>query len=163
MTPYQALYAREPNTLSKYAKTNNVSVDFELKQCEALLVQLEENLREAQAIMKALADRHRRDGSFNVGEWVWVKPHHYKQHNLAQRLNFKLFAHYVGLFQITKKIGAVAYKLKLSKVHPIFHVSVLKPFFGDPMFVTPSPLLGDYVLYQIKGSHVNNISHVNIG
>ena len=38
---------------------------------------------------------------------------------------------YIGPVKIAKRIGSVAYKVKLSpnmKMHPVFHVSLLKPY-----------------------------------
>lgn len=40
-----------------------------------------------------------------------------------------------GPFRIIKRVGKVAYKLELPsrlKVHPVFHVSMLKPYHQDP-------------------------------
>ncbi|KAA3453699.1 Chromo domain-containing protein/gag-asp_proteas domain-containing protein [Gossypium australe] len=39
-----------------------------------------------------------------------------------------------GPFKVLKRVGKVAYKLELPtklKVHTVFHVSMLKPFYGD--------------------------------
>jgi hypothetical protein len=51
----------------------------------------------------------------------------------------KLSMKYFGSYMILSKIGNVAYKLELPanyQVHPVFHVSRLKPFTADyaPMF-----------------------------
>ena len=45
-----------------------------------------------------------------------------------------LVPRYDGPFEVIRKMGAVAYRLKLLerlKLHPIFHVSYLKPFHED--------------------------------
>ena len=52
------------------------------------------------------------------------------QSSLAPRSHNKLCFKYFGPFEIIDKINDVAYKLKLqegSSIHPVFHVSLLKP------------------------------------
>ncbi|URE24116.1 hypothetical protein MUK42_17528 [Musa troglodytarum] len=46
----------------------------------------------------------------------------------------KLSSRFYGPYQITERIGAVTYKLKLlqdAKIHPVFHVPCLKPKLGE--------------------------------
>lgn len=58
----------------------------------------------------------------------------YRQSSLIQRKNLKLSPCFYGPYQIEKKIGEVAYRLKLppsSQIHNVFHVSQLKPKVGQ--------------------------------
>lgn len=88
----------------------------------------------AQDRMKAQDDKKRSDRSFEVGEWVFVKLRAHRQNSVVTRINAKLAARYYGPYPITERIGAVAYKLRLptsSRVHPVFHVSLLKKAVGQ--------------------------------
>ncbi|XP_071905696.1 uncharacterized protein [Coffea arabica] len=53
----------------------------------------------------------------------------------------KLKPRYIGPFEVLKRIGNVAYQLKLpasmAKVHDVFHVSMLKKYYSDPSHVLP--------------------------
>ncbi|KAM1381762.1 hypothetical protein ACFX2F_034308 [Malus domestica] len=53
----------------------------------------------------------------------------------------KLSPRYIGPYVITERVGEVAYKLELppelSKVHDVFHVSMLRHYFSDPSYVIP--------------------------
>ncbi|XP_070662269.1 uncharacterized protein [Malus domestica] len=54
----------------------------------------------------------------------------------------KLSPRYIGPYQITERVGEVAYRLELppelSKVHDVFHVSMLRHYISDPSHVIPA-------------------------
>lgn len=105
-----------------------------LQERDKVLALLKENLSKAQQTMKKFADSKRRVLEFQVGDHVLVKLQPYRQHSIALRRNQKLGLRYFGPFQIIAKIGPVAYKLLLpptAKIHPVFHVSALKPYKGE--------------------------------
>jgi len=96
--------------------------------------------------MKAITDRHRRDHEFQVGEWVLVKLWPYRQSTISGTAQSKLSKHFYRPFRISVRMGTIAYKLALpehSRIHPVFHCSILKPFIGplDAVQVEDLPLV----------------------
>ena len=76
--------------------------------------------------MKAQADQHRSDKSFQEGDLVYLRLQSYKQLSLRAKGFNKLSPSYFGHFQILQRVGQVAYKLALPDgcwLHPVFHVS----------------------------------------
>lgn len=66
-----------------------------------------------------------------MGEQVLLKFQPYVQQSVVTRCYLKLAFKYFGPFEVEQKMGQAAYKLKLpegSLIHPVFHVSQLKPF-----------------------------------
>jgi hypothetical protein len=135
MSPFKALYGREPPTLVRYEPqaSDPPTLQAELMERDKLIQQLKSNLERAQQYMKKQADKHRTNINLQVGDLVLVKLQRYRQQSLALRKNQKLGMRYFGPFEIIAKVGEVAYKLKLpdhAKIHSVFHVSQLKPFKG---------------------------------
>jgi hypothetical protein len=90
---------------------------------------VKENLRVVQSRQTSYADHRRRELSFNVGDFVYLKVS--PMRGLRRfKVRGKLAPRFIGPFKILEKRGAVAYQLELppqlSEVHDVFHVSQLK-------------------------------------
>ena len=135
MSPFQALYGRTPPAIPCYTRTSSSvqAVDDILTQRDQLLRTLKRNLQEAQQRMTCKAKAHRRDFKFSVGDLVLLRLQPYRQSTVAARHSHKLSKRFYGPFPALARIGQVAYQLGLlesSRIHPVFHISVLKPFRG---------------------------------
>ncbi|KAL8170983.1 LOW QUALITY PROTEIN: hypothetical protein V2J09_022787, partial [Rumex salicifolius] len=106
---------------------------------DEILRQLKFNLDRTRKRVTKATNKKRRELEFRKGDLVFLnlRPHH--QANRIKCVNQKLAARFYDPFRVLKKIGAVAYKLDLppsSKIHPVFHVSLLKKVIGEHPTVT---------------------------
>lgn len=143
-TPFQLVYGREPPSILPYevGSTQNQEVEAMMLEREKFLGSIKENLWRAQERMKNNADKHRRELEFEVGAKVYLKLRPYRQQSVSKRLFQKLAAKYYGPYEILERVGTVAYRLLLpdkSRVHPVFHISQLKPVIGEVETVSDLP------------------------
>lgn len=92
--------------------------------------------------MVKYANKKRRDLEFVVGDYVFLKLRPHRQSSVANRICPTLSVKYFSPFQVTSRVGVVAYKLKLpvsSGVDPIFHISQLKKAIGNHPIVIELP------------------------
>lgn len=135
-TPFEVVYGRQPPSIIRFLsnETKVAAVALELSERDEALNQLKAHLLRAQQQMKTYADKKRREVKFKVGEWVFLKLRPHRQQSVVKRINAKLAARFYGPFKIITQVGEVAYKLQLpeqSKIHPVFHVSLLKKAIGN--------------------------------
>ena len=81
---------------------------------------------------------------------------------------------YVGPYEVIKRVGKVAYELKLPSemnlVHPVFHVSMLRKCVGDPNVIVSLDVVGvfeDNLTYeevpvQILDKQVNRLRNKDV-
>ncbi|PKU74825.1 hypothetical protein MA16_Dca005016 [Dendrobium catenatum] len=117
--------------------------------------------------MKQAADHHRKDVQFEIGEFVYLKLRPYRQNTLARRLSVKLAPRYYSPNEVERKIGNVAYRLKLpptTTIHPVFHVSQLKKFKGGSVPVdTLPPTLYEDGTSLLEPSALKGVRHTEEG
>jgi hypothetical protein len=83
-------------------------------------------LTEARERMGQYYDQHRRDKELNIGDRVWLKTTNIRTRRECKKLD----ARKIGPFEITKRIGPLAYRLDLPetlKIHNVFHIELLEP------------------------------------
>jgi hypothetical protein len=102
---------------------------------QELLQQANDSLAKAQRRMKKFAVAKRHPLEFSVGDKVMLKLPTKVLRKFRRGVIHKwLIPKYDGPFEIVKRVGKVAYQLKLPerlKVHPTFHMSLLKPHYED--------------------------------
>lgn len=130
-TPFEVVYRTTPLILLMYVPgTSRIqTVDECLHDRDAILKELRHNLLLAQNHMKCQADQHRRDISFKVEDYVYLKVQPYRQSFVPFRASRKLSPCFLSPYQIIGKVGLVAYKLSLppsSQIHNVFHVSLMR-------------------------------------
>jgi hypothetical protein len=131
MAPFKMLYGRRCQTPLFWNETGEQKVfrpDI-LQEVEKQVCMVRENLRVAQSRKKSYTDHRRRDLSFEVGDFVYLKVS--LMRGLRRfKVRGKLVPRFIGPFKILEKGGEVAYQLELSPqlsdVHDVFHVSQLK-------------------------------------
>jgi hypothetical protein len=131
MSPFQTLYGRSCRTPLQWDQPGEKQVfglDI-LLEAEENIKMVRENLKIAQSRQRSYVDTMRRDLSFEVGDFVYLKVSPIRGVKRF-RVKGKLAPRYIGPYQILARRGEVAYHLRLpenlSVVHDVFHVSQLK-------------------------------------
>ncbi|PNX94272.1 retrotransposon-related protein [Trifolium pratense] len=148
-SPFEIVYGRVPPVITRWVQgeTRVEAVQRELMDRDEALRQLRAQLLRAQDRMRQQANK--------------------------KRINAKLAAKYYGPYPVTAKVGAVAYQLKLpdgSRVHPVFHISLLKKAVGNyheeeelpelegdnGILVEPEAVLARRMV-QVQGEKINQV------
>ena len=140
MAPFEALYGRKCRTSvcwDEVGERRLVGPELVLITSEKVKV-VRDNLKIARDRHKSYADNRRRDLQFEIGDWVFLKVSPWKGVLRFGRRG-KLRPRYIGPYEIIARVGPIAYRLdlppELSKVHNVFHVSMLRKYIPDPSHV----------------------------
>jgi len=159
MTPYFLNYGRHPRTplTSWQTFVSRVPAATEFRQRIAdALTQANACLLRAQVAMKVAADKRRRPApTYRIGDQVLLSTRHLHFKGFHGTNARKLLPRYVGPFGVVALVGKSAVKLALLKdmgIHPVFHVSLVKPYHHGDTGVAPPPVmaLDNTVQYEIE-------------
>ena len=140
MAPFEALYGRKCRTPICWDEVGEGRlIGPELVQITLDKIQIvRDRLKIARDRQKSYANKRRRDLQFKVGYRVFLKVSPWKG-VLKFGRHKKLRPRYMGPYEIIAIVGPVAYRLdlplQLSKVHNVFHVSMLRKYIPDPSHV----------------------------
>jgi len=161
MAPYEALYGmrcRSRVGWFELGKARLLGIDLVQDALDkAKLIQ--GRLRIVQSRQKSYADMKVRDVSFMIGEKALMKVSPMKGVMRFGKRG-KLSPRFIGPFEVLQRIEEVAYKLalppSLSNVHPVFHISMLRKYIGDPFHVL------DFSTVQLDGDMTYDVEPVAI-
>ncbi|KAK1682237.1 hypothetical protein QYE76_043085 [Lolium multiflorum] len=131
MAPFEALYGRKCRTPLNWSEVGESQVfgPDVLREAEKKVHKIREYLKTAQSRQKSYADKRRREMTFEIGDFVYLKVSPLKGMQRFQ-LKGKLAPRYVGPFKVLSRRGEVSYKLELPEemaaVHDVFHISLLR-------------------------------------
>ena len=173
-TPFFLNYGRHPVTpLSWHLPADPMANERSHRETVALLrkqdrlpqvtqftARLEEALHRAKQCLVAARDRAKRWAdsrrtalSFSPGALVLLSTKNLRLRSVGSR---KLLPKWVGPFKVARTVSAVAYRLELPltmrAIHPVFHVSLLRPYRHDGNVQPPPPAIEveDELEYEVE-------------
>ena len=131
-SPFYANYGYHPRMdLLLNTSSVNPNAESRIENLNQIHSELKLLLENRKSIYKKYYDQHRsKEADFQIKDKVYLKATNFKTSRACKKLDFK----YLGPFQISEKIGPINYKLQLPqhmRIHPVFHVSLLKPHYEN--------------------------------
>ncbi|KAI2645339.1 Transposon Tf2-6 polyprotein [Labeo rohita] len=138
LTPFQCILGFQPPLFPWNGEPSEVpAVDYWFRESERVWDAAHHHLQRAVRRSKTIADRRRIPGpAYTPGQKVWLSTQ-----DIRLRLpSKKLCPRFVGPFTILEQVNPVTFKLQLPqyRIHPTFHISLLKPF-HQPLIPSTEP------------------------
>jgi hypothetical protein len=154
-TPFFLNYGHHPRVpldLHLPKADNSPGVAKFARRMQDALALAKKCMEQAAQRQKAYADTKRSPVQIKLHDQVLLST---KNINLKSPGTKKLLPKWIGPFTVVKDINGIAFKLALpvtmSKVHPVFHASLLKPYFPSGSTQPPTPPIidaeGDVVFF----------------
>jgi len=140
--PFEALYGRKCRSPLCWNEVgdNCLTCPELIQETSDKIFRILDRLKAARDRQKSYADKRRKPLEFQVGDKVLLKVSPWKG-IIRFGKKGKLSPRYIGPFEVTAKVGPVAYRLKLpeqlSGIHDTFHVSHLKKCLVDETLIIP--------------------------
>ena len=137
MAPYEALYGKPCRSLLCWTEVGESSITSPdlIRDTSEKVSLIRQRLLTAQSRQKSYEDMRRRPLEFEVGDHVFLKVMP-KRGVVRFGKHGKLSPRFIRPFEILEKVGNVAYRLalppRMSGVHEVFHVSMLRKYTPDP-------------------------------
>ncbi len=151
LSPFHACLVYQPPLFTSQETESSVpSVQAFIQRCRRTWRRVRSALCRSRARTRRAANRHRvKAPRYVCGQKVWLST----QNLPLQVSSRKLMPRFIGPFSIVKVLSPVAVKLRLShqlrRVHPVFHVSCIKPVIRIP--TRPPPALDEgSSIYRVR-------------
>ena len=142
MAPYEALYGqrcRTPVCWTELNEHNLIGLDI-VKDTEAKVKVIWQRLKAASDRQKSYANLKRKDIEYEVGDKVFLKESPWRK-VLRFGKKGKLSPRFIGPYEVLERIGPMAYRLallmELTKLHDVFHMSMLRKYRSDESHILP--------------------------
>ncbi|XP_036072769.1 uncharacterized protein lrfn4b [Oryzias melastigma] len=134
LSPFECSLGYQPPLFPEQEKEVAVpSVQHHYRRCRRIWREARAALLRSSAANKRLADRHRTPApTYTPGQSVMLSTSNIKLRTDSRKLSPR----YIGPFKVVKVVNPVAIRLRLPRslrIHPVFHVSQLKPHVVSPL------------------------------
>jgi hypothetical protein len=154
------LTSNQAKAIAKYKDKCVAAEQFTDAQQEALQFARTQIIK-ARDRYKSYADKHRADVQYKVGQAVLLSTENLNKHSQSR----KLYPRFLGPFKIIKQVNDVAYKLDLPdhmKIHPVFHVNLIKPYIQGKTPMPPQPPLPELIDGHYEWEVYRILSHRSV-